>query len=232
MSEKGFISYHSYLKTLEPLSDAECGRLYRACLEYSMAGIEPDLRGNERILWPTMKEQIDRDSAKYKEKCEKLRANSAKGGEKTKAKWEPNGSQLEAKWPPIDSQMATNEKAKAKANANANATPLREINTPPKVSPPAEKRNAYGEYGWVKLTEKQHSNLLSKLGEDELNRCIRVVDESAQSSSNKNKWTDWNLVIQRCSRERWGYRASQPSQPKPKIFRAADYLGDKAGEFL
>ena len=54
--------YHSYLKSVEPLNDAERGRLFTACLTYSMTGAEPDLRGNERFVWPTIREQIDRDT--------------------------------------------------------------------------------------------------------------------------------------------------------------------------
>ena len=30
---------------------------------------------------------------------------------------------------------------------------------------------------------------------------------------NKNKWRDWNLVIRKCSRERWGIRAGNGSRP-------------------
>ena len=61
--------YHSYLAAMEPLSDAERGRLLTACLEYSISGKAPDLRGNERFIFPSWKEQIDRDKEKYAEKC-------------------------------------------------------------------------------------------------------------------------------------------------------------------
>lgn len=73
--------YHSYLKSIEPLNDAERGRLFTALLEYSSTGAAQELRGNERILFPTMKEQIDRDAAKYEARCAKNRENGAKGGE-------------------------------------------------------------------------------------------------------------------------------------------------------
>lgn len=63
-----------------------------------------------------------------------------------------------------------------------------------------------GEYGWVKLTEKQYAKLITDLGEAEAERCIKYVDESAQSTSNKNKWTDWNLVVRKCHRDNWGVK--------------------------
>ena len=67
-----------------------------------------------------------------------------------------------------------------------------------------EDTHAHGEYGWVRLTDEQYDRLLKDLGKEELERCIRYIDESAQQNGNKNKWKDWNLVIRKCSRERWG----------------------------
>ncbi len=69
MAREFFCAYHSYLKSIEPLNDAERGRLFTACLEYSATGAAPDLRGNERFVWPTIREQIDRDAAKYESHC-------------------------------------------------------------------------------------------------------------------------------------------------------------------
>ena len=74
-----------------------------------------------------------------------------------------------------------------------------------------EEIHKYGEYGWVKLTDKQYEKLLADLGEEELKRCITYVDEAAQSTSNKNKWKDWNLVIRRCHRDGWGLNKSNNS---------------------
>lgn len=92
--------YHSYLKSIEPLNDAERGRLFTALLEYSITGAEPELRGNERILFPTMKEQIDRDKAKYEAKCAKNRESSARGGAVVAEKWSAREGQTGAERPP------------------------------------------------------------------------------------------------------------------------------------
>lgn len=79
-----------------------------------------------------------------------------------------------------------------------------------KTKKPEELRHKYGEYGWVRLTDAEHRRLLHDLGAAELERCIRYVDESAQSNNNKNKWTDWNLVVRKCHRDGWGLHRSQP----------------------
>ena len=55
---------------IELLGDAECGRLFKAMLEYASSGAEPDLRGNERFIWPTAKSEIDRQAESYKSICE------------------------------------------------------------------------------------------------------------------------------------------------------------------
>ena len=71
--------YHSYLKSVEPLNDAERGRLFTALLTYSSTGAEPELHGNERFVFPTMRQQIDRDVEQYERKCSINRANGALG---------------------------------------------------------------------------------------------------------------------------------------------------------
>lgn len=80
MAREYFCAYHSLLESLTPYGDAELGRLFRACLQYSMTGEEPDLRGNERFIWPTLKQGIDRDRAAYGAKCESNQRNGLKGG--------------------------------------------------------------------------------------------------------------------------------------------------------
>jgi hypothetical protein len=78
MPLKSFNAYHSYLKSIEPLNDAERGRLFTSLLIYSSTGAEPELHGNERFIFPTMKEQIDRDRKKYEQMCQRQRQNVSK----------------------------------------------------------------------------------------------------------------------------------------------------------
>lgn len=62
-------------KTIEPFSDAEKGRLFIAMLEYADQGAEPDFRGNERFIWPTIKAEIDRQREAYQHQCEVNKVN-------------------------------------------------------------------------------------------------------------------------------------------------------------
>lgn len=67
--------FTDFAKNLEPLSDAECGRLLRSMLEYAETGAIPELRGNERFVWPLAKSKIDRDAAEYAEMCKRNKRN-------------------------------------------------------------------------------------------------------------------------------------------------------------
>ncbi len=76
MAREYFAAYHSYLESIEPLNDAERGRLFAACLGYSKSGAEPKLEGNERFIWPTIRAQIERDKKNYDERCQANRQNA------------------------------------------------------------------------------------------------------------------------------------------------------------
>ena len=125
--------YHSYLKSVEPLNDAERGRLFTACLTYSMTGAEPDLRGNERFVWPTIREQIDRDTKKYSDFCKKQQENIRK-------RWDTTVYDGTSGIP--DDTKHTKEKEKEKENIRSSPnvedsiarTPARKRFTPPTLA--------------------------------------------------------------------------------------------------
>ena len=72
--------FNSYREAMEPLSDAEKGRLFTAMLDYSITGEVPELRGNERFIFPMFKIHIDLEAEAYQKTVEKNRINGAKGG--------------------------------------------------------------------------------------------------------------------------------------------------------
>lgn len=104
MAIEYFCCYHSYLEAMEQLNDAERGRLFTACLTYSKTGEAPELRGNERFVFPAFRSQIDRDNANYEEKCRKQSGNARKRWDATAC----NGMPTDAK------HAKTKEKEKEK----------------------------------------------------------------------------------------------------------------------
>lgn len=109
MAIEYFCCYHSYLEAMEQLNDAERGRLFTACLTYSKTGEAPELRGNERFVFPAFRSQIDRDNANYEEKCRKQSANARKRWDAAASDGMPND--------------ANNAKKKEKANTKTNTIP-------------------------------------------------------------------------------------------------------------
>ena len=74
-----FCAYHSMLGGTRKLSDAECGRLFRALLRYS-SGTDVELinlQGREEVLFDVYSQQIDRDTEAYEKKCQTNRANAS-----------------------------------------------------------------------------------------------------------------------------------------------------------
>lgn len=63
---------------LEDLEEAEQGRLLMGMLRYAHDGRLPELRGNERFLWKTAQQQIDRMREQYEKLCASNAANSRK----------------------------------------------------------------------------------------------------------------------------------------------------------
>lgn len=74
------------------------------------------------------------------------------------------------------------------------------------AKPPAPPKKARAPYGWVKLTDAEYERLCRDLSEAEATYWMRLVDEMAQSTYNKNGWKDWNLTVRRAAREKWGPR--------------------------
>lgn len=89
---KSFPVYLDYSKAVNKLSDAEAGQLFKALLEYADSGQDPQLEGSLYAVFAIMQNQLDRDTEKYVQKCERLRQNGSKGGRPVRDK-EPNGNQ-------------------------------------------------------------------------------------------------------------------------------------------
>jgi len=73
----------------------------------------------------------------------------------------------------------------------------------PGPSPNAEKKK-YGAYGWVRLSDTEYNRLVSEYGDKTVLHYIKVVDEKAQQTGNKNKWKDWNLTVRNAIKQKWG----------------------------
>lgn len=139
MAVEYFCAYHSYLDALEPLTDAERGRLFVACLKYSKSGEVEHLSGNERFVFPVFRGQIDRDNAKYANKCKKQADNANKRWGKDDAN-DATAYDGIPNVPPHEkdaNDAKENEKAKTKETAKDNIPPSEVCGELPSSPPPA-----------------------------------------------------------------------------------------------
>lgn len=202
--------HHEYLEEMSILTDAEFGRMCRALLQYSKTGEMEEQGGNERFVLPRVYAAEDRAQESY----DKRKASGSKGGEAKSSKMK----QCLAKSSNEKQSLATPGicKQNGQYNTNSNTNTDSNTNSETNLSPEGESKGdrkavprAHGEYGWVKLTDAQYAKLTEDLGTEETARCIAHVDQSAQSTGNKNHWRDWNLVVRRCSREGWGQKPKE-----------------------
>lgn len=139
MAVEYFCAYHSYLDALEPLTDAERGRLFVACLKYSKSGEVGHLSGNERFVFPVFRGQIDRDNAKYANKCKKQADNANKRWNKDDAN-DAKAYDGMPNVPPHEkdaNDAKTKAKEKAKEKAKDNIPPSEVCGELPGSPPPA-----------------------------------------------------------------------------------------------
>lgn len=65
------------------------------------------------------------------------------------------------------------------------------------------RKNKYGKFQRIKLTDSEYKNLIEEYGQDKINKQIELLDEYIESNNNKNKYTNFNLVLRKSIRDGW-----------------------------
>lgn len=190
--ERGqFTFYRSFWEAIKELPSKDKAAVICAVCAYALDGEEPNLTGTQKAIFVLIRPTLDASAKK---------AENGKLGGKNK---EANEKQTASKPQANEKQTASEKENEGEKEGE------KENECSPPISPPRPARAKYGKYGWVLLSLDEYRRLSEDLGPEELQRCIKYIDEAAQSSGNKNRWKDWNLVIRRCSRENWGWRSER-----------------------
>jgi len=64
-------------------------------------------------------------------------------------------------------------------------------------------RHKFGTYGRVKLTDDEYKRLCDEYNKGYIDRVIQALDEYVESNNNKNKYTNFNLVIRKAIKDHW-----------------------------
>lgn len=228
---KGFTMLPSYYEALRPLPDDMRLQMYDAVFDYAFEGKEPDnlpplLNGYFILLRPNLDSSIKHYAASVE--------NGNKGGRPPKKpEKNPEKTQSKPKKNPIKTQEEPNKNRERETETDKETDKETENNNPPAADSPKDReptKKEYGEYGWVRLTDEEYRRLADDFGQAERDRCITYVDESAQSTGNKNHWKDWNLVIRRCHRDKWGRNTSASFNDRNRVKTPEDY--DNEHSFL
>lgn len=86
--------------------------------------------------------------------------------------------------------------------------------------PKKEVKKSYGEYGRIKLTEKQYNKLCEDFNKDFIDKQIKLLDEYVQGNDNKNGYKDFNLVLRKSIRENWfkPIEEKKPTKTERRVF--------------
>lgn len=219
MAKPGVMFYFDVRPCIKRLDINEKGRLFEAILDYGEFGIVPDLDGALGVAWDFIQPKLDRDAGRYDKQVEQKqyavfsRECRKNGGNPVSFDEWKSLSDIER-----NRLLSADTERYPTTTSNPSLQPQTTTSSSTDNSiradkPPApakrEARKSYGSFGWVKLTDEEYDRLLNDLGQAETERCIAYVDESAQSTGNKNKWKDWNLVLRKCNKQGWGLNQRQ-----------------------
>ncbi len=195
--KKSFVLYVDYWPQVKLLTVEQRGLLFTAIFAHARGDELPELDPVTQMAYSFIEGQMLRDEAKWEDTCKKRSEAGRKGGMSSAARRKANATVAYQCQP----NQADNDNDTD--NDNDNDTDTEDDTSAPK---------AYGDYGWVKLTQEEFRSLSERYNENELQRAIQYLDTSAQSNNNRNGWTDWALMIRRCIDEGWvsGSRATKP----------------------
>lgn len=182
--KNSFILYNDLYNIIEELTDEEAGIIFRAILCYQNTGEIIEMPRDLRLLFLSIKGDLDRNNDKYEETCKKRRESGKKGGRPKKhlENEEADGSEKNLK-----KQMVSEKPDNDNVNDNVNANDNTNI-----VQEPADESlflYLWGKYpnkkGKAQVSKKAKRALLA-VGADEMERAIdRYVSELAKDSWRK-----------------------------------------------
>lgn len=176
-----FTFSRTFWEAISPLPKTVQVEAIMAMCAYALDDVEPDgLSPMAAALFLLVRPSLDASA--------KMSAGGKKRAKRPQPAAEDSAPQAEPREEPAQEEVPSEKKASAPAKH------------------PAPPKKASAPYGWVKLTDAEYERLCRDLGEAEATYWIRLVDEMAQSTYNKNGWKDWNLTVRRAAREKWGSR--------------------------
>lgn len=78
--KNSFVVYYEIIEQLEDFTDEQVGKIFRAMVDYDRNGTIPNFTGTMKLAFKFIKQNLDINKEKYKNICERNRANGQLGG--------------------------------------------------------------------------------------------------------------------------------------------------------
>ena len=115
----------------------------------------------------------------------------------------------------LKSRLSKNEKQDLKKE-KADIQIMKENNIE-EINKKNNKKYIYmGEFKRIKLTQEEYQKLVDEFGKEYIDIIIKKLDEYVESNNNKNKYSNFNLVIRKAINEKWfGWKTTLENESKP-----------------
>jgi hypothetical protein len=100
-------------------------------------------------------------------------------------------------------KMLTDDKQKCEPTINKNVKENNISNNNTSKNIYKEAKKSFGSFKRVKLTEAEYKKLVEEFGEQFIKEQIEKLDEYVETNNNKNKYSNFNLVLRKSIRENW-----------------------------
>ena len=232
MGKRSFVIYDSWATMIANIPTEQAGELIQAIcakrLGKDVAIADPSVAGMFAMIAP----QLEADSKKYQEKCDRIKAarekietknneseselkkdESALKREKSELKKDESGS--------VSDSVSVSESVYDSDSENDRPSGEKEKNKARSARP---VRHKHGKFGHVMLSDDELKALNDKHGENETQAAIEAVDKYCEKTGKKYK--NYKLVL-----EDWGYSsAKEKARGKPPD-KANGKLPDKPTSF-
>ena len=233
MAREFICLYFSWLETGATLTDEEFGRMCRAGLQYGLDGTEPDLPGNDKILFPVMKWQVDRDVSKFDEICQKRREAGSRGGKSKSKQSEANQANATfAKQNEANQANATFAKQNEANQANASNTKKKTKTNTKTTIISSSTATAESDISACVQAYEQNIGPIARAAFDDISRQLadlpadlicEAIGEAALN--NKRSWNYVKAILKRCREQNIlsvdAYRAEKENHAAAAAARAA-----------
>jgi len=182
--------YYDYIDILEELDDKQFRSIINSMVEYDKSNIILQLDNVSKIAFKFIQKRIDYDRTNYDDKCNKNKENISKYWEEQKNKINTNVYErkpMNTKRSDIDIELDIDIDNNKKKYI----------------------KKKFGIYKRISLTDNEYSKLCLDFTKDVIDNQITLLDEYVQSNNNKNKYTDFNLVLRKSLKDNWFTKTSE-----------------------